>query len=98
MNALRIEWDENKNSANRHKHGISFEEAETVFADDHALLIADPEHSDNEDRFILLGMSSSLRIMVVCHYYRVQDDVIRIITARKATREEQDGYIKRRRI
>jgi hypothetical protein len=98
MNALRIEWDENKNSANRHKHGISFEEAETVFADDHALLIADPEHSDNEDRFILLGMSSSLRIMVVCHCYRVQDDVIRIITARKATREEQDGYIKRWRI
>jgi uncharacterized DUF497 family protein len=98
MNALRIEWDENKNRANRHKHGISFEEAETVFADDHALLIADPEHSDNEDRFILLGMSSSLRIMVVCHCYRVQDDVIRIITARKATREEQDGYIKRWRI
>jgi uncharacterized DUF497 family protein len=98
MNALRIEWDENKNRANRHKHGISFEEAETVFADDHALLIADPEHSVNEDRFILLGMSSSLRIMVVCHCYRVQDDVIRIITARKATREEQDGYIKRWRI
>lgn len=98
MNVLRIEWDENKNRANRHKHGISFEEAETVFADDHALLIADPEHSDNEDRFILLGMSSSLRIMVVCHCYRVQDDVIRIITARKATREEQDGYIKRWRI
>jgi uncharacterized protein len=70
MNALRIEWDENKNRANRHKHGISFEEAETVFADDHALLIADPEHSVNEDRFILLGMSSSLRIMVVCHCYR----------------------------
>ena len=98
MNALRIEWDENKNRANRHKHGISFEEAETVFADDYALLIADPEHSDNEDRFILLGMSSSLRIMVVWHCYRVQDDVIRIITARKATREEQDGYIKRWRI
>jgi uncharacterized DUF497 family protein len=98
MNVLRIEWDENKNRANRHKHGISFEEAETVFADDHALLIADPEHSDNEDRFILLGMSSSLRIMVVCHCYRVQDDVIRIITVRKATREEQDGYIKRWRI
>jgi len=98
MNVLRIEWDENKNRANRHKHGISFEEAETVFADDHALLIADPEHSDNEDRFILLGMSSSLRIMVVCHCYRVQDDVIRIISARKATREEQDGYIKRWRI
>jgi hypothetical protein len=98
MNVLRIEWDENKNRANRHKHGISFEEAETVFADDHALLIADPEHSDNEDRFILLGMSSSLRIMVVWHCYRVQDDVIRIITARKATREEQDGYIKRWRI
>jgi len=98
MNVLRIEWDENKNRANRHKHGISFEEAETVFADDHALLIADPEHSDNEDRFILLGMSSSLRIMVVWHCYRVQDDVIRIISARKATREEQDGYIKRWRI
>ena len=98
MNVLRIEWDENKNRANRHKHGISFEEAETVFADDHALLIADPEHSDNEDRFILLGMSSSMRIMVVCHCYRVQDDVIRIISARKATREEQDGYIKRWRI
>lgn len=76
MNALRIEWDENKNRANRHKHGISFEEAETVFADDHALLIADPDHSDNEDRFILLGISSSLRIMVVCHCYRVQDDTL----------------------
>lgn len=98
MNALRIEWDETKNSANRHKHGISFEEAATVFSDDHALLIADPEHSDHEDRFILLGMSSSLRIMIVCHCYRVQDDVIRIISARKATPVEQKGYIKRWRI
>jgi hypothetical protein len=95
MTALRFEWDENKNRVNRHKHGISFEEAATVFADDYALLIVDPDHSDLEDRFILLGMSSSLRIIVVCHCYQVSEDVIRIISARKATRKEANDYIKR---
>jgi uncharacterized DUF497 family protein len=69
MNAPRIEWDESKNGANRKKHGISFEEASTVSADENALLLADPDHSTAEDRFLLMGFSSSLRILVVCHCF-----------------------------
>lgn len=89
---LRFEWDPAKNQANRRKHGVSFEEAETAFADDGALLIHDPDHSDQEDRFVLLGFSSALRALVVCHCYPSGDDVIRIISARKATRREQLAY------
>ncbi len=87
---LRFEWDERKSEANRRKHGISFEEARTAFTDDYALLIADPDHS--EDRFILLGLSSASRMLVVCHCYRENDDVVRIISARKANRSEKSEY------
>lgn len=95
MADLRFEWSAAKNAANRRKHGVSFEEAETIFSDDRALLIADPEHSDDEDRFILLGLSSLLRTLVVCHCYRAGDDVIRIISARKADRSERADYNRR---
>jgi hypothetical protein len=92
MSDLRFEWDDRKNAANRRKHGISFEEAETVFADERALLIDDPDHSEDEDRFILLGLSSALRTLVVCHCYRRRSEVIRIISARKANRSERTEY------
>jgi uncharacterized DUF497 family protein len=95
MKWLSFEWDSQKSTSNRRKHGISFEEAQTVFADENALLIDDPDHSQDEDRFILLGLSARLRILVVCHCYREHDDVIRIISARKATRSEQIQYRKR---
>lgn len=89
---LRFEWDVAKGRANQRKHGISFEEAQTVFADEFGLLIHDPDHSDDEDRFVILGLSSSLRTLVVCHCYREGDDVIRIISARKADRRERQRY------
>ncbi|MBI5374507.1 MAG: BrnT family toxin [Candidatus Schekmanbacteria bacterium] len=91
---VTIEWDENKNSINKRKHGISFEEAQTVFVDEKALLIHDPDHSDKEDRFILMGVSAKLRILVVCHCYRTTNETIRIISARKANRTEQKKYWK----
>jgi uncharacterized DUF497 family protein len=95
MPGLRFEWDEAKNSANQRKHGVSFEEAKTVFYDDYALLVADPEHSTAEERFVLLGMSAALRTLVVCHCYRGSDEVIRIISARPATRRENLQYRQR---
>jgi len=88
---LRFEWDDRKDAANRRKHGVSFDEAHTVFFDECAVLIVDPDHSKDEDRFVLLGLSSALRTLVVCHCYR-RNDVIRIISARKANREEQAEY------
>ena len=93
MAELRFEWDERKNTANQRKHGISFEEAQTVFYDDRALLIGDPE--EMEDRFLLLGLSLALRTLVVCHCYREQDNLIRIISARKANRAERAQYEER---
>ncbi|HEU4484689.1 MAG TPA: BrnT family toxin [Povalibacter sp.] len=92
MTDLVFEWDERKNRANRKKHGVSFEEARSAFLDENARVIPDPEHSEEEDRFILLGLSASLRILVVCHCYREEESVIRIISARKADREEQRQY------
>lgn len=92
MSTLRFEWDEPKATSNVEKHGVSFEEAKTVFYDERARLITDPDHSEDEDRFILLGYSSSLRLLVVCHCYRTEDSVIRIISARKATRHEAAAY------
>jgi uncharacterized DUF497 family protein len=89
---LRFEWDDRKNAQNRRKHGIPFEEAQTVFSDEQALLIADPDHSEEEERFILLGLSSALRTLVVCHSYRRGGDVIRLISARRADRQERDEY------
>ena len=92
MDEIRFEWDERKNTTNKRKHQISFEEAKTVFYDPNALLIHDPDHSDDEDRFILLGLSRELKILVVCHCYREGDGVIRIISARKANAVETMIY------
>jgi uncharacterized protein len=89
---LSFDWDERKSLANKRKHKVSFEEAQTVFYDEEALLRDDPDHSDDEDRFILLGVSSALRTLVVCHCYRKADQIIRIISARKATRSEAREY------
>jgi uncharacterized DUF497 family protein len=89
---LVFEWDEGKNGANRQKHGVSFEEARSAFLDENARVVPDPEHSDEEDRFILLGLSAALGILVVCHCYREEESTVRIISARKADREEQDQY------
>jgi uncharacterized protein len=92
MDSIKFEWDEVKASSNVNKHGVSFEEARTVFYDERAKLIGDPDHSENEDRFILLGLSSSLRVIIVCHCYRSEGNVIRIISARKATTNETKAY------
>ncbi len=94
MQDLRFEWDDRKDEENRRKHGISFEEARTVFFDEHALLITDPDHSDDEDRFVLLGLSAALRALVVCYCCR-EDDVIRIVSARRANRTEREAYARR---
>jgi len=89
---IRFEWDPKKASSNEKKHGVSFEEARTVFFDENAKLIDDPDHSEDEDRFVLLGISSTLRVMVVCHCYREQGNLIRIISARKASAHESKQY------
>lgn len=92
MNNIRFDWDEQKAWSNEQKHGVSFEEAQAVFYDENARIFDDPEHSQNEDRYILLGVSDSLRLLVVCHVYRQNDEVIRIISVRKATKQEQQQY------
>ena len=89
---IRFEWDEAKAAANLKKHGIDFAEASTAFADDRAKIIADPDHSEDEDRFVLLGLSAHLNLLVVCLCYRHENDTIRIISARKATRTETRLY------
>jgi len=89
---MKFVWDDDKAEINRRKHGIGFSEASTVFSDEDGLLIYDPDHSESEDRFVLLGMSSALRILVVCHCYRENDEQIRIISARKATKNETSTY------
>ena len=95
MKYLRFEWDEIKNRANFKKHKISFDEAKTVFYDENARLISDPNHSNDEDRFILLGLSHSAKILVVVHAYKEQDEVIRIISARKAIKNENEYYFRK---
>ena len=95
MEEIRFEWDENKNETNKTKHGVSFEEAKTVFYDENALVIDDPEHSAEEERFIILGMSRRANLLIVCHCYREADCVIRIISARKATKNETNAYTRR---
>ena len=95
MAELRFGWDPKKNRENRRRHKVSFEEAETAFADEHGLLMADAEHSEDEGRFILLGLSATLRLLVVCHTYREQDELIRLISARKADRAERAQYSRR---
>lgn len=95
MASLRFEWDEQKESENRRKHGVSFQEGETVFSDENALLLGDPDHSEAEDRFILLGLSSRIRILLVCHCYRAKESIIRIISARRADKDERAQYLNR---
>jgi uncharacterized DUF497 family protein len=91
MSYLSFEWDERKSASNKKKHGVTFEEAKSVFTDQFARLISDPDHSDDEDRFILLGTSIHSRLLVVCHCVR-ENDSIRIISARKADKQEHEIY------
>jgi len=91
MNHLTFEWDSAKNDVNITKHKFSFEEAKTVFTDEYGRLIADPDHSDDEDRFLLLGASIDSRLLIVCHCIR-EEDSIRIISARKADKQERKVY------
>lgn len=91
---LKFEWDENKNQTNIQKHGISFEEASSVFYDDEALIINDEAHSRNEDRFVLIGFSYKFNLLVVCHCYRQNEEIVRIISARKASKSERNEYLK----
>jgi len=93
---LRFDWDPLKSNVNRRKHGVSFDEAAEAFSDEHALLLAEPDHSSDEERFVLLGVSSRLRLLVVCHCYRKNDEIVRIISARKANRTEREIYDQRR--
>lgn len=95
MTELRFEWDRRKAAENQRKHGVSFEEAEGVFADEFAILLDDLDHSVGEARFLLLGLSVKLRTLVVSHCYRKADGVVRLISARKATRQERDVYNRR---
>lgn len=88
-----FEWDDNKSKSNLQKHGITFEEASSVFLDEDAILKPDPDHSVDEERFILLGLSVEVRLLVVVHCYRSANNTIRIISARKATKTEAKTYI-----
>ena len=92
MKDICFEWNEAKSKANFRKHGISFEEAKSVFFDEYALLLADPDHSETEDRFVLLGLSARLRLLLVCHCFEVEDNLIRVISCRKVTRKEMSLY------
>jgi uncharacterized DUF497 family protein len=89
---LRFEWDDRKAQSNESKHSVSFNEAETVFADENARLLYDADHSSEEDRYILLGMSNSLSLLLVCHLYKEDEETIRIFSARKANKREQQQY------
>jgi uncharacterized DUF497 family protein len=97
MGELHFVWDQRKSAANKRKHGVSFEEGQTVFTDDNALFMHDPDHSKDEDRFLLLGLSAHPRLLVVCHCYREKPDTIRIITVWKATKQETTQYLQRRK-
>ena len=94
MKNLNFSWDDKKNLANQKKHHVSFEEAQAVFFDEHAIEFDDPDHSENENRFLLLGLSHKMRVLVICHCFKVSESEIRIISARKATKKEQTVYFK----
>ncbi|MDE2998390.1 MAG: BrnT family toxin [Gemmatimonadota bacterium] len=96
MERIRFEWDVRKGRANFRKHRVSFEEARTAFYDENAVQFFDPDHSEDEDRFLLLGMSFKLRVLVVCHCFRESETVVRIISARRAHRTEAQDYWRRR--
>ena len=95
MEYIHFSWDDAKNRANISKHAVSFEEARTAFFDEAARIIDDPDHSHQEDRFLLLGMSNRFRLLLVCHCYRESEIQIRIISARKATAAETRHYRRR---
>ena len=97
MIELRFEWDENKDKSNIQKHGVSFDEARTVFYDEHAIQFFDPDHSESEDRFLLLGTSFKLKTLVICHCFRQEETVVRIISARKADKDEEQIYWSKRK-
>ncbi len=97
MNGLSFEWDARKEKTNIKKHGVSFKEASTVFYDENAIQFFDPDHSNEEDRFILLGLSFKLRILVVCYCFRKNETVVRLFSARKADNDEEHEYWRRRR-
>ena len=97
MKRVVFVWDDAKSLANTRKHGVAFQEASSVFSDEEALFQADPDHSEGEDRFVLLGLSSSLRLLLVCHCYRASECAIRIISARKANSSERRQYLARRK-
>lgn len=88
---MNVTWDEEKNRSNQKKHGVSFEEAETVFYDDDSVLFDDPDHSVGEERFLIIGVTDTEKLCIVSHCYR-DEDVIRIISARKATKHEKQIY------
>ena len=92
MADVRFEWDPRKDRANQTKHGVSFDEAKTAFLDEFARVIPDTEHSDDEERFVLLGLSIALRVVVVCHCYRESEHIVRIISARRADASERRHY------
>lgn len=94
MESIKFDWDENKNKINLKKHGIDFEEAKTVFYDDDAIMFDDPEHSAEEERFLILGITKYENLCIVSHCYRDGDNIIRIISARKATKNETKTYNK----
>lgn len=97
MNELRFEWDKQKEKTNIKKHGVSFDEARSIFYDENAIQYFDPDHSKSEDRFILLGISIKLRVLVVCHCFRESETVVRIISARKADQNEENEYWRNRK-
>ena len=97
MRELIFEWDDSKERANLKKHGVSFDEARTAFYDENAAVFFDPDHSEDEDRFILLGLSFKPRVLVVCHCFRESDSVIRLVSARKADKGEEQEYWRLRR-
>ncbi len=92
MDKLQFEWNSKKDQTNTKKHGISFDEAKTVFYDEYAIQFYDPEHSESEDRFILLGTSFKSNTLIVCHFFREEETKIRIISARKADKSEKEVY------
>ncbi len=92
MISISFAWDERKNRQNQKKHGVSFEEAQSVFFDDEAREFFDPDHSEDEARFLLVGRSYRLRVLLICHCYRENEGVIRIISARRATKNERAAY------
>ena len=93
---ISFSWDSKKNIANTKKHGVSFDEAKTVFYDEGAIRYFDPDHSSDEDRFLMVGLSQKLRILVVCHCLKEDDSNIRIISARKATKGEEEEHWRER--